>query len=245
MQKRYFAAYDIIMIHHITEGSNTSRDTVFLHGFGGSVSSFEHIARAMRGYDGHRTTLLDFYGFGKTPPKDKPMTLDDYTESVVELVNFYGMKDVTLVAHSFGGRVAVRLAAERPEVKRLLLADSAGLIPKRGLKYYAKVYSYKLMKGFGVELKTGSPDYNSMSGVMRKTFVNIVNTDIKPYLSLIACPTILVWGEIDTETPVYMAEIFRKRIKNSHLIIFENCGHFAYLENSARFIGILKAFTRE
>ncbi|MDR3264299.1 MAG: alpha/beta hydrolase [Clostridiales bacterium] len=228
------------MIHHITKG-NGETDIIFLHGFGGSVKSFAFAAEYMSGQC--RTTLVDLYGFGETPEPETPLTVDGYAESIVRLIEHYGMRSVVLVAHSFGGRVAMRLADGRcGAVKKLLLVDSAGIIPKRTFKYYLRVYAYKLLKKLRIELKAGSADYKSLSAVMKKTFVNIVNFDLTPHLYKISCPTLIIWGENDAETPMYMAKILHENIPDSALIVFENCGHFAYLDEPRKFLKILEAF---
>ncbi|MDR1940446.1 MAG: alpha/beta hydrolase [Clostridiales bacterium] len=229
------------MIHHIINGDNVRGDVIFLHGFGGSTVSFAYAANIIS-KQAFRTTLVDMYGFGKTPPLDRPMTLDDYVKSIEEIIEYYRMENVILTAHSFGGRVAIRLAASNRRIKKLVLTDSAGIPPRRALKYYFKVYSYKLFKKLGITLNTGSRDYKGLSDVMKKTFVNIVNDDLTPYLDKIDCPALLVWGKNDSETPLYMAEIMKKNISDSALIVFENCGHFCYLEEPYRFIKILSAF---
>jgi pimeloyl-ACP methyl ester carboxylesterase len=107
------------------------------------------------------------------------------------------------------------------------------------------VYSYKILKKFRIKINAGSRDYKGLSGVMRDTFVKIVNTDITPYLDRIGCPTLLVWGDKDAETPLYTAEIMRKKIPKSRLVVFENCGHFAYLEESYKFLRTAEEFLRE
>ncbi|MDR2047512.1 MAG: alpha/beta hydrolase [Clostridiales bacterium] len=228
------------MINHIIKGEKGNGDIIFLHGFGGSAVSFSYAASFF--CKKYRTTAVDFYGFGDTPPPEKPLTVDDYAGSVEELMYYYGMNGAVLVAHSFGGRIAIKLAAENPKIKKLILADSAGIIPKRTAAYYFRVYLYKFLKKLRIKIKLGSRDYRSLSGVMQKTFVNIVNTDMTPYLGKIKCPTLIVWGENDKETPLYMGEIMRGKIGNSALVVFKNCGHFAYLEESYKFLKLAEEF---
>jgi len=79
---------------------------------------------------------------------------------------------------------------------------------------------------------------------MKKTFVNIISEDLSPLLKNIACPTLIIFGKDDKETPLYMAKKLNKKIKDSALIVFENCGHFAYLEDFYRFVAISKSFLK-
>ena len=210
-----------------------------MHGWGGSLDSFMGVARNIQN---HRITLLDFYGFGNSEHPENPLCLDDYVEAVKEIIEFYDMKNLTVCAHSFGGRVAIKLASQNfPYIKKMLLTDSAGVLPKRGLSYKLKVGAYKFFKKFNITLKTGSQDYNLLSDVMKKTFVNVVNEDLTPLLSEINIPVLLIWGDKDKDTPLYMAKIMEEKIPDSALIIFHG-SHFCYIECLSDFTIILQKF---
>ena len=64
---------------------------------------------------------------------------------------------------------------------------------------------------------------------MRQTFVKIVNCHQDCLVKKISIPTLLIFGENDKETPIYMAKKFNKFIKNSKLHILKDCGHFCFL----------------
>ena len=134
-----------------------------------------------------------------------------------------GLAGCDIIAHSFGCRVAILLAARHPEmVGKMVLTGAAGLIPKRSVKYYLKVYSYKAMKwiarksglkrllkalGWDVEAKirarAGSSDYRALPETMRGTFVKVVNQDLKGYLKDIKASTLLIFGDQDTDCLLY------------------------------------------
>lgn len=212
---------------------------IFLHGWGGDARAFLFAAKSLK----CTSTLVDFYGFGKTPHPNYSLSVSDYAYGVLEIMDTLGIKKATLVGHSFGGRVAIELAAKFPDrVEKLVLVDSAGILPKRGLKFYFRLLKHKILKflrGYGLE---GSADFKSLSGAIAGTFINVVNYDQRHLLKNINAPTAIFWGDKDYDTPLYMAKIFNKKIKNSHLFIFTNCGHFSYLDNSGKFIRILSAF---
>ena len=186
---------------------------------------------------------MDFYGFGDTPHPNNQLFLDDYVGSVVELINFYKMSNVILVGHSFGGRVAIKLAAKYGYMlEKIVLVDSAGILPRRKLNYYYKIFIHKLCNKMNIKHIGGSKDYQALSNVMRLTFKNIVNEDLLPLTKKITLPTLLVWGDKDKETPIYMAKLLHKNIIGSGLIVFCGCGHFAYVERSDVFYAILNNF---
>lgn len=212
---------------------------IFLHGWGGDSRSFLYAAKKLN----CSATLIDMYGFGMTPHPDRPLTVSDYAAGVIKLMDKYAIKKASFVGHSFGGRVAIEIAANYPNrVDKLVLVDSAGVKPRRRFKYYFNLLKHKILKkirGYGL---SGSSDYQKLSPVMKRTFINVVNYNQVPLLKSIAAPTAIFWGEDDRETPMYMAKILNKKIVNSYLFVFTNCGHFSYLDNSGKFIAILSAF---
>lgn len=147
-----------------------------------------------------------------------------------------------VVGHSFGGRVGLRLAVNG-KCDKLVLVDSAGLKPHRKLSYYIKVYGYKLKKKLGINTDNcGSQDYCGLSPIMKRTFVNIVNTYQDKELASVKIPTLIIWGRTDSDTPLYMAKKYHKYITNSRLIVYSEGGHFCYLAESDRFIMNLRSF---
>lgn len=220
----------------------TGKDLIFLHGWGGSILSFLSIAKSL----GHsyRVTIVDFAGFGDTPEPKRPMTVFDYADEVLEIMNKTGIISAILVGHSFGGRVALEIASKHSYlVDKLVLVSSAGLKPKRGLKYYLKVAIHKTLKKMGKKGLKGSSDFENLSPVMKETFKNIVNYDQRKLLKYIVCPTAIFWSRTDLETKPFMAEIFNKEIKDSALFWLDG-GHFCYLQDRVKFVSILKAFIK-
>lgn len=214
-----------------------------MHGWGGNINSFEGVAYLLcRDFC---TTLIDMYGFGETPHPDYPLVLQDYADSVVSLMQHYNMEDVILVGHSFGGRVAMRVASKCSRVTGLVLVDSAGMPPRRGAGYYARVWKYKLCKKLKIPLKNyGSADYRELCGVMKKTFINIVNENNLCDTPLIVQPTLIVWGDKDKATPMYMCKRLKRRIKYSEVVRIRGAGHFGYIEQPILFYRVLKEYCK-
>lgn len=212
----------------------------FLHGWGGDKNSFailkNHIAQINR-----NMVFVSFPGFGNSEEPEFAFSLDDYVSRLVDLiVKMAKGKSVDIVCHSFGGRVAILLASKYPFlVNKIMMVDGAGLKPKRGLKYYFKVLKYKILKkkvadgkvDKSVLKKYGSSDYKKLSPVMKQTFINVVNRDLKNEAKQINMQILLFWGEKDTETPLFMAKKYNKFLKNSTLIVSKNSGHFSYLDD--------------
>ena len=187
-----------------------------------------------------------------------PWTVDDYCDFVLKFCKGVNISDPILIGHSHGGRVIMKLVGEKmlnPE--KIVLFDSAGLIPKKSFKKKVRIATFKLIKrvltlplikSFSAPLLEkarnhfGSADYKSAPEVLRKTMVNVVNTDLRHLLPSFSCPTILIWGENDTDTPLRDAQTIEKLIPDAGLCVIKGAGHFSFLNNPAQTAAILKSF---
>lgn len=243
---------DGIDVHYTVSGSG--RDVLFLHGWGANLKSFNFVRDNLEKH--FRVFALDFPGFGESQEPPVPWGVEEYSDCVKQFVKETGIRNPIIIAHSHGGRTAIRYASENP-VHKLILVDSAGVKPKRSLKYYIKVYSYKAVKHLlslpGLRSrkesvlakwrsKAGSDDYKNASDMMRKTLVRLVNDDLTPHMPKINAPTLLIWGENDTATPLAHGKIMEKLIPNAGLAVMKNAGHWAFVEKPREFLIILNHF---
>jgi len=232
---------------------------LFLHGWGCNISLMEPVAQQLAGL---RTCyVVDFPGFGGSAAPGEAWSVEEYTAWLAQLMDTLGIDRADIIAHSFGGRVAIRMGSAHPQrVNKIIITGGAGLIPKRTLKYHIKVRAYKLgkairrcawlnacLKKLGLDLdkkaaSAGSEDYKALSGVMKQTFVRVVNQNLRPYLKQITAPTLLVWGENDTAAPLYFGQIMSREIPDAGLVVFEGDDHFAYLHQLGRFAAIASNF---
>ncbi len=221
-------------------GAGNGEDVVFLHGWGADASAFLFAANRLAA--GHRVTLIDFAGFGMSDPPATAYGVDDYARETVKTLEALGVKEGIFVGHSFGGRVALEIAAKYGDMaKKLALVDSAGLKPRRGARYYLRIWLHKALKKLGFKGLKGSEDFRKLSPLMKETFKKVVNYDQTPLLGNIFIPTAIFWGKADRVTPMYMARKFSRRIADSALFTLEG-GHFAYAEDSGKFLAVLEAF---
>lgn len=252
------------LYYDIRRNADAGAPTVLLlHGWGCDSSMFSFIRDALM--PDATVVTLDFPGHGRTPEPPAPWGVGEYTEQVRELLRVEALAPALVVAHSFGGRVALMLAAKYPElVAKLVLTGGAGIkkpVSERSRKRSAR---FKRFTALAEKLKAvpllrplaeksqaalraryGSPDYVKLNENMRKTFVKIVSEDLTPLLPAVKAPTLLVWGSADTETPLWMAQVMEKEIPDAGLVVFEGGSHFAFLEEWRRFVIIMQRFFLE
>lgn len=228
--------YKNTVINYKLVGKGTTQ-IVFLHGWGVTMQCFDVFCPF---FNNATMLLIDFPPFGKSQEPAQAFTVFDYAELTLEIMRQCNFDKPIIVGHSFGGRIATILAGGN-YCSKLVLTGSAGLKPRRSLKYYLKVLRNKLCKMFNMGKPKGSRDYNALSPIMKKTFVNIVTTFLEKYAINITVPTLLFWGRNDKETPMYMARRFNKLIKNSQLVKVKG-GHFAFAQNANTFAYVLRYF---
>ena len=244
--------YDNIDINITRQGEG--EPVLLLHGWGCTGEIFKHIASVLA--TAYTTYSFDFPGFGASGEPSEVWGVEKYTQMVEAFVKENGIERPALMGHSFGGRVSI-VFASRNEVSRLVLVDAAGVKPKRPLKYYWKVYTFKAMKWlcntFLPKEKAqaiidkrrkgaGSSDYNNASPMMRAILSKVVNEDLTHLMPAIKAPTLLFWGSADTATPLSDAKTMEKLIPDAGLVVAHGTGHFSFLENPGLFTAVIKNF---
>ena len=218
------------------------RDLVMLHGYLSNKESFTPQIEYFSKF--YRVTVPDFPGMGGANALGCPFSVDDYTDWTEGFLKEQGIVNPLVIAHSFGGRVAVKLLA-RGRVDRAVLTGCAGIVRKRALRYKMKVRAYRIVKKLApkyAETHFGSTEYRTLSPVMRESYKKIVNEDLREEAKTITRPVLFVCGSEDRETPLSSAQIYHACVKDSRLIVLERCGHFAHIENPLAFNAAAEEF---
>ena len=233
------------------------RAVILLHGWGCNLTTMSSIETILLPH--FKVYSLDFPGFGGSEVPQDVWGVEEYTRMLEEFVKQLSIDSPILIGHSFGGRVSI-LYGSRNDVHKIVLVDAAGAKPRRPLKYYVKVYSYKLYKHFlyltmgreRAEAKleahrrtAGSADYNALSGMMRRIFVKVVNEYLEPVMPLIKCPVQLIWGAKDQDTKLREARVMQRLIPHTRLDVIPDAGHYSFLDNPFKFRALLTAFLKE
>lgn len=233
------------------------RPVILLHGWGCNIATMASIENILLPH--FKVYTLDFPGFGGSAVPSEVWGVEEYTQMLEQFVAELQIERPILIGHSFGGRVSI-LYGSRNDVQKIVLVDAAGAKPRRSLKYYLKVYSYKLYKKFlyctmGKERAeekleqrrrtAGSADYNALNGMMRRIFVKVVNEYLEPVMPHIKCPVQLIWGAKDQDTKLREAKVMLKLIPQARLDVIDDAAHYSFLDNPFRFRALLTAFLKE
>ena len=211
------------------------------HGWGQSHHAFLPLAETFSKFGTHY--ILDFPGFGASPRPEESWSTEEYADAIAAHLKESGSPPIIWAGHSFGGRVGVRLASKYPDlVKGLILIAGAGLKRKRSpLKsayFKARIALYKFLKKLiplglsqdWLQSKFGSRDYKS-AGAMRDIFLKTISEDLSEQAKHINCPTLLIYGENDGETPPEFGQRYNAFIKNSQLFILTGQDHYSVLSS--------------
>ncbi len=249
-------------MHYELYGNGEKR-VVLLHGWGCSGDLMKSVGQSLM--QDMTVLAVDFPAHGKSSQPPEPWGVPEFAACLKELLVKLDFLPCSVIAHSFGGRVTIELAsADETLFERIILTGAAGIRKQADGKSSRKTTTYKKLKSlvefarkcriFGnlpdkwqevLVQKYGSKDYAALSPEMRKTFVKVVNYDQSEKLAAIRNSTLLVWGDKDTETPLWMGQQMEKEIPDSALIVLNGGTHFAYLEHAARFNAIARSFLVE
>ncbi|MDE7125387.1 MAG: alpha/beta hydrolase [Muribaculaceae bacterium] len=241
-------------IHYRLSGQGSP--VILMHGWGCSsktLASIEHIAA-----ETHTVYNIDLPGFGLSDEPRAVWGVEEYTEMLEAFVARLGICRPILLGHSFGGRICIMYSSRHSsDVDKVVLVDAAGVKPPRRLSYYLKVYGFKAAKKFWqlvlghkraqeridkMRAKRGSSDYSSSTPMMRAILSKTVNQDLCEYARKMQVPTLLIWGENDTATPLSDAKKLERLIPDAGLVCFPGCGHYSFLDNPHQFGAVLRSF---
>ncbi len=249
-----FVTIDGLKINYTEEGQGIP--ILLLHGWGSSNAVYSGIINTLKGRC--RLVAPDFPGCGGSDTMSEPWTLETYADFVLKFMEAVNLENPIMMGHSHGGRVTLYMTAKGMVTPpKIVILDAAGLIPKKSAKQKFRAKSFKAIKRVltlpviknyseGLLDKArrhyGSADYNNAPEVLRKTLVSLVNTDLRDILPNIKCPSLLIWGENDTATPLEDAKIIEKLIPDAGLCVIKGTGHYSFVERPFEAHAILNSF---
>lgn len=235
---------------------------LFLHGFFGDARVWR---RQFELADDYRLVAWDAPGCGGSSPPAQTYRMGDYAERLAGFIDALGIEQPHLVGNSFGGALALALAALHPgKVRSLTLigayagwsgsfsahtvaARVASSLPDLALPHDLVVK--KWLPGFVTssaseqlcdELTSIIADFNPEG--MRPMILALAEADLRQALPRIELPTLLVWGDQDVRSPLSVANDLQSQISQSKLVVLPGAGHLTQMEAADRFNSELRAF---
>ena len=195
-------------IYYLDYGNPEGNAIILLHGWGQNTEMMDMLGKPFS--NKYRIINIDLPGFGKSDEPDFSWSLDDYTDMLQELITKLKLKNVILIGHSFGGRLAIKYAGSHKVKKVVLLGSPFRPKQKRSkkekiLKFLKKVPLLNKLEGWAKE-RIGSRDYRQASPIMRDVLVKAVNEDLTEYAKKITAPTLIIFGTNDLEVPITEAQ---------------------------------------
>ena len=217
---------DNLKINYIKKG--TGKTVLILPGWGTVINTYNTLLNSISTYA--NVLCLDMPGFGESDEPKNSWNLDDYITFITKFIKSQNINELDVIGHSNGGRIIIKLMSKRDlgfKINKIILIGSAGIVHKKTISQRIRIPNLldKVKNYFG------SSDYKDSSPIMRETMVKLINEDIRSYLPNIKVPTLLIWGENDTATPIKDAEIMEQMIPDAGLVKVKGCSHYVFLEN--------------
>jgi pimeloyl-ACP methyl ester carboxylesterase len=194
--------------------------------------------------DGIDAAAIDLPGFGAAPEPPAPWSTSEYADWISPIIGELAPGAV-VVGHSFGGRVAVHLAASQPDRIGALVLTGVPLVrnPNAARRRPAVTYRvgrtmrrYRLIGERRMEAlrqRHGSADYRAATPIMRGVLVKAVNETYEDPLAAYPGPIELVWGDDDDQAPLAVAEAALTSCRQANLTVCPGAGHFVPLKATA------------
>lgn len=232
-------------INYIYEDVKSDITLVFLHGWGQNIEMMKPLSNNFNKI--FNTLVIDLPGFGDSDEPDYEWTVFEYAKAIHELILSLGIKKVSLLGHSFGGKVSL-VYASMYKVEKLVCFGSPYCQEVEKLPLKNRIYKgLKKLPGMSkfanyMKKHVGSTDYRNASEVMRGVLVKSININLTEEVKKIKCPTLLIWGSNDEAVGVNRAYELEKLIKDSAVILYEGATHYAYLERINEVVSVLNSF---
>jgi pimeloyl-ACP methyl ester carboxylesterase len=230
------------------------RPVLLLHGWQRRIEDMQPVAERLAPL-GYAVHMLDLPGFGRSALPPEPWGAEEYAGFVQRYMDSVALKTASLVGHSFGGRVCIALGAAQPDrVGKIVLTDAAGVPTPPSVRESLMKLGARALELPGLKLlepglrrwargRYSSDDLRN-AGALEATFRKLISEDLLPLAARIAAPTLLIWGDLDTETPLWQAKKLEQTIRDAGLVVFQGASHFAYQERLPDFVRIVDTFLK-
>ncbi len=223
-----------VKTHYTVTGQGTP--FLILHGWGSNSSRWEEVAQALAA-KGYQVIVPDLPGFGDSAELKYPWDTVKYVNWLDAFIKELGLRNFYLLGHSFGGALACKTAiTHNQDIQKMFLVAAAYVREKTAkkklsarlakvIKLFSFVPGYVLFRKAVYKFIIRKSDYAHLDGVLKQTYLNVINEDVSFQIPFIRVPTVIIWGEKDDSTLLEDAYYLQKHIKNSVLEVIPGAGH--------------------
>ena len=232
------------------------RPLLILHGWGRGSDSWVEVQRLLS-IQRYKVICPDLPGFGKSQSPTIAWKVDDYVEWLKNFAISLEIEKFVLLGHSFGGRIAIKFAVRYSEkIATLILYEAAGIKSKKTISQFVffliskigNIFSflpfYSFFRKVFYRFIVRKKDYLKAKGVMKNTFLKVIEEDLTSYLAKISVSTLIIWGEKDKITPLNDAYLMKREIPNSELKIIPEMGHAFHHEAPKRLTQVIYQYLK-
>ena len=236
-------------------GTDGGAPVIFLHGWRSGADAWKPVLDLLANTP-YAAYAPDLPGFGASEMPGQAMTLENYAGTVIAFADALGIPrgTATLVGHSFGARIAAKIAAAHPDfARRIILVGSGGNRPNATVRTMKKLIATALKPFFlpsfmrplraKIYALIGAEDYVA-TPTLTETFKNILSEDLTPLFPRITAKTLVIWGEEDGMAPVAYGRTIASAIPGAELKIMKNTGHWCFQDHPEEFTELLLGFLK-
>jgi pimeloyl-ACP methyl ester carboxylesterase len=214
-------------------------ELIWAHGWGGSGTDLMRLAQALE--RDSASIVVDLPGFGASGLPPQRWGTADYADAIAEWISGLPKRRRVWIGYSFGCRVGIQLAARHPNVVDGMVLIAAAGLPRRRPPVRALVlkvcdFLFKLVRLLvapgevrnRLYIGTNTAEARK-SGRMRGVFIRVVNENLSTVAERVACPTLLLYGAADRDTPTEIGERLLRLMPNAELQVLAGYDHHTIL----------------
>lgn len=230
---------------------------LLLHGWQSNLHSFDNLTHILS--KNWRVVRFDLPGFGNTEMPRSKWDLDNYAQFVSKFIDKLNLKVECIGGHSFGGRVIIKgIASDIIHAKKVILIASAGVDERNQtraliIKILTKIGSIVMwippLIFWRTKIREKLYDYLGSdylkAGNLRQIYLNTIRENLSPFAEKIKHPTLLVWGEQDTATPIKDGLRLSQLIDGSTIEVVKGASHFVHEDQSEQVFEYINKFLHD
>ncbi len=249
-------------LFHLSHAGGDGPLLVFSHALGMDHTAWAPVIDALRGR--WRVLVFDHAGHGRSAAPLPPCSMDSLVEQAADFLRDVAREPVVWVGLSMGGMVGQGLAIRHPDLLRgLVVANSTAFYPEAGRAAWSAridavaqggmdaIADMVMARYFHEGFRAAQPDAVARAReVLRATdpvaYADccraIRDVDWRAGLARIACPTLVIAGELDGGTPPAMSQAIADAVPRAQLAVIAQASHISAIEQPAEFARLLLAF---